>query len=304
MFLSWFVRIIYLGMILTLLFFLAHRYTDWKFARSAMNFTGLMTLILVVSLYSIRVIFLKKFFSDWLDHIRDLFLLPASLVQVAGECWVRCRYRFKPPRAETYNQENSYSFPLAGIWTVVSGGPDPATSHSWSLIGQRFAYDFVMMDEQGKTHRNDGSRLEDYYAYGAPVLAPADGFVEKAKDGRRDYARPGVADPFSRSLLGNFVVIRHNGHEYSLMAHLRCGSVRVKPGDHVVRGQVIGEVGNSGHSYEPHLHFQVQDTPHVFFSASLPVRFSGCRRFAQHGEAVQRKEMISGFFTRGDRIIS
>ncbi|MDY0324258.1 MAG: M23 family metallopeptidase [Candidatus Carbobacillus sp.] len=271
--------------------------TNWKFAQLVMSYAGLLTLILIILLYTLF----------WRDQMSYLFVLPVSFAQLFGEVWVRFRYRFQYPLPETYKQVNRYFFPLAGTWTVVNGGPDPDTSHSWELIGQRFAYDFFITDERGKSHRDDGRRLEDYYAFGAPVLAPADGVVVKAKDGRRDYPRPGEFDPLVWSLVGNYVVIQHEGGEYSLLAHLRHGSVRVKRGERVKRGQVVGEVGNSGNSSEPHLHFQVQDSPHFLLAASLPVRLSKYRRLVSNGASdrqSEREEWVEeGFLVRGERIV-
>ena len=78
---------------------------------------------------------------------------------------------------------------------------------------------------------------------------------------------PGVA--------GNFVVIRHDGGEYSQYMHLAESSILVKPGDKVRRGQKVGRLGHSGNSTEPHLHFGIADGPDPLWSRSLPVRFSG-----------------------------
>ena len=74
---------------------------------------------------------------------------------------------------------------------------------------------------------------------------------------------------------GNFVVVRHAGGEYSHYAHLAEGSVRVKPGDEVVRGQALGRLGHTGNSTEPHLHFTVADGPDPLYARSLPVRIEG-----------------------------
>ncbi|HEY8528677.1 MAG TPA: M23 family metallopeptidase [Paenibacillaceae bacterium] len=292
-FLRWYKRLMYLGAVLTGLFYILHRATDWKFACPAMNVSGLFTLVLA----AFWLLLFRKAFMHYFA------LLPADLVQAYGEWKTRKRYGAGLPLPDTYRQANRYALPFAGTWTVANGGPDPETSHSWFIVGQRFAYDFLITDEDGKTHRGDGRRLEDYYAFGAPVLAPADGVVVKARDGRRDYSRPGHLAPFVTSLLGNYVIIDHGGGEYSLLAHLRRGSVRVKPGDRVTRGQIVGEAGNSGNSSEPHLHFHVQDSPRFPFSASLPVRFSGYRRLVREG-GVQREETVEeGFPVRGERVI-
>lgn len=118
-------------------------------------------------------------------------------------------------------------------------------------------------------------------------------------------------DPLAWSLAGNYVIIRHEGGEYSLLAHLRRGSVRVRPGDRVRQGQVMGECGNSGSSSEPHLHFQVQDHPNFLLCASLPVRFSGwCWVGRQEVGGLGGERLVAfppeyqeeGFLVRGDLV--
>jgi murein DD-endopeptidase MepM/ murein hydrolase activator NlpD len=61
--------------------------------------------------------------------------------------------------------------------------------------------------------------------------------------------------------VGNHVVLEIAPRRYVLLAHLRAGSLRVKPGDQVVCGQPLAECGNSGNTSEPHVHMQVQDGP-------------------------------------------
>jgi murein DD-endopeptidase MepM/ murein hydrolase activator NlpD len=69
---------------------------------------------------------------------------------------------------------------------------------------------------------------------------------------------------------GNYVILRLGHRRYALYAHLEPGSLRVKAGDRVHRGQVIGRLGNSGSSSGPHLHFQVMDRPSALASDGLP----------------------------------
>ena len=112
--------------------------------------------------------------------------------------------------------------------------------------------------EDGKTHRGDGKKNEDYYAFGREVLAPADGKVIEVIEGVRDN-KPGSMNAFSA--LGNCVVIQHREDEVSVLAHFRQGTIKVKAGDAVKRGQVLGQCGNSGNSSEPHLHYHLQHSP-------------------------------------------
>ncbi len=144
--------------------------------------------------------------------------------------------------------------PFMGEWTVTQGHDGPHTHRGpW-----RHAWDFEVQDSEGRTWRNDGSRLEDYYCYNLPVLAPADGYVAEVIDHVPDNA-PGQVN--LRDNWGNAIVIRHAEGLYTNLAHLRAGTIEVQPGQYVRRGQVLARLGNSGRSPVPHLHMQVQATP-------------------------------------------
>lgn len=186
---------------------------------------------------------------------------------------------------------NRWRFPLAGRWTVVAG-PTPFSHHRW-VSAQEFALDIARFGDGNSSFRGDGTRLTDYHAYGAEVLAAAPGVVRAVQDTMAetddDLRRPGEAQlAYLRrvgesqmklmargvdAIPGNFVLIEHAGGESSMYAHLQPGSVRVKVGDAVVAGQRIGRLGSSGNSTEPHLHFQVCDKPAVLHCAGVPVVF-------------------------------
>ena len=118
------------------------------------------------------------------------------------------------------------------------------------------AIDFQRLDANGWTHTGGADApLTDYPGFGSPVLAPADGRIVGAADGYEDN-RPGT-----NSDRANHVVIDIGAGRYVLMAHLMQGSLTVEIGDRVRRGQPLAAVGNNGHSSEPHLHLQVQDSP-------------------------------------------
>jgi murein DD-endopeptidase MepM/ murein hydrolase activator NlpD len=186
---------------------------------------------------------------------------------------------------------NKYIFPLRGIW-YVGYGASFHTGHRWA-IPEEFALDIAKIGESGLSHKGDGTRFDDYYAYGADVLAAADGrVIRTANDQPEDPSamqRPNETQEayFARlqkeqgerlakgltAITGNYVMIDH-GNEYSLYAHLQPGSVRVHVGDELKAGDVIGKLGSSGNSTEPHLHFHVCDKPDPLMCAGIPVNFS------------------------------
>ncbi|RKD93498.1 M23 family metallopeptidase [Halopiger aswanensis] len=218
-------------------------------------------------------------------------LLVTGLLQLAGHIPIVARYRGDLPSAETYESDVDYRLPLEGTWTVVNGSPDREYSHSWGLLTQRYAYDFVITDEAGRTTAGERGPPEEYYCFGEPILAPADGVVVSTRDNHRDYHRTnGWMDPLQRSILGNHVVIDHENGEYSVLAHLQRGSVAVEPGERVERGQQVARCGNSGNTTEPHLHFHLQDRSSFFLGMGLPIRFSDVRTDHPRTAAETREE--------------
>lgn len=191
--------------------------------------------------------------------------------QIAGE--VKAQARADAPRAPS-----PIALPFDGEWFVFNGGVTEGTSHSWDIIAQRYAYDLVIADEKGERHRGDGTRLEDYFCYGQPIRAVAAGIVERIRDGVRDapHVGTGWVDWLARDFGGNSVTIRHDVGVYSYSAHLVPGSIPIRVGEPVAAGDVIGQCGNSGHSTEPHLHFQLQDGPDPLATVGLPIGFERC----------------------------
>jgi hypothetical protein len=192
-----------------------------------------------------------------------------------------------------YEQKNDYRFPLSGAWVNVVG-PGFAEPHRWAL-NEEFAIDVVRLGASGLTCKGDCSKLRDYFGYGEKVLAAADGIVVAVEAGQPEsnerLRQPGESgEAFMKRTIeeqeklltkgaagvgGNFVVLKHAGGEYSHYMHLAAGSVKLKSGDQLKRGEVVGALGHTGNSTEPHLHFSVSDGPDPLYSRSLPVRFSG-----------------------------
>lgn len=171
--------------------------------------------------------------------------------------------------------------PLRGGPWLVGNGPAPRTGHRRAVIAtdgvptvaQRFAIDYVKLTDANATFSGDRLDNRSYGAEGEEALAVADGRVVATKDSIPENV-PGVnsrAVPITLETVGgNFVIIDIGGGHYAFYAHLQPGSLRVRVGDQVRRGQVVGLVGNSGNSTEPHLHFHIADAPTPLGSEGVP----------------------------------
>ncbi|KAF1004849.1 MAG: hypothetical protein GAK28_03683 [Luteibacter sp.] len=187
--------------------------------------------------------------------------------------------------------------PLRGGQWLAHEGPGNAHSHHWGslvavngflTIPQRYALDFVGIDAKGRAFRPvkdiHATRHADWYGYGVPVLAVADATVVAMRDGQDEHTplEPQPEPPALSldGLFGNYVVLDLGGGRYAGYAHLQKGSVKVKVGDRVTRGQTIGALGQSGNSAAPHLHFQVADAMAFEGSEGVPYVFD---RLDVHG---------------------
>ena len=179
-----------------------------------------------------------------------------------------------------------YRLPFDGEWTVVNGGLEKEYSHSWGVPTQRYAYDFLIMSESGKTYLGeDPADVSVYECYGKAVLAPANGTVVEigtnCEDGK--IMLPGNMEVTAKDIRGNYILIKHAENEYGFIGHLQPQSICVKVGEKVQAGQIIAKCGNTGNSSEPHVHFHVQDGTNFFTSAGIPIRFRDICVSAQNG---------------------
>jgi hypothetical protein len=209
----------------------------------------------------------------------------------------------------------TFRFPLEGRW-LIGAGATPHNHHRWTPA-EEFALDITRIGSSGGTYAREGTAMRDYYGWGAPVLAAAEGEVIAAVDSysdnvamlrRRgesivDYRKRLFAaqDEFLAggvtSIAGNHVILRHDGELYSVYAHLQRGSVAVKVGQRLRAGTRLGSLGSSGNSTEPHLHFHVCDAPHPLSCAGVPVRFDNIEipwaereRQLQSGDLVETRD--------------
>jgi len=180
--------------------------------------------------------------------------------------------------------ETKLSLPFKGRWLVFWGGDTREINQHHDTPNQQFAFDFMGADEQGKTRKEEALVNEDFFAFGREILAPAGGNVTDVIDGVRDNA-PGSMNPYSA--LGNAVLIQHSENEVSVLAHLKLGSIKVKVGDKVEKGQLIGLCGNSGNSSEPHLHYHLQNTPIVQDGTGIKCYFEKATVVDESGKKIK-----------------
>lgn len=191
--------------------------------------------------------------------------------------------------------------PLAGSGWAPRNGPHIGSHHRMGLwvtdgraqISRRFAIDWRIFKDDAM-FAGDARDVHSYYAYGKQVLSVADGIVVQASNHFPDNV-PRTAAGFEtavpmtmESVAGNTIVIKLRNGQFASYSHLQPGSVRVKTGDRVKRGQLLARVGNSGDSRWPHLHFQVTTTPEIMNSEGVPFVFDRFRTKLANGTWATR----------------
>jgi hypothetical protein len=214
------------------------------------------------------------------------------------------------------------SLPFAGLWLARNSPARRVPSHGVDLLGERYAIDFIGVDDRRRTAgRRDWRTLlateppERFLGFGRPILSPADGVVVDAHDGEVDHAgrrsqlalvpyalgqaarlRQGV-----NAIAGNHLIIAlPGGAAYVALVHLRAGSLRVAVGEQVTTGQVIADCGNSGNSTQPHVHIQVMDSRDLSVARGLPMAF---RRFREWPRGAQQPRLREAGLPDEDAVV-
>ena len=174
--------------------------------------------------------------------------------------------------------------PLRGGPWVAVYAPGMARGHRRVLyavdgrvrIPGRFAIDWMKLDDSGRFASGDEDVLAHWYGYGEPVLAVADATVEAIRDDVAEPSRVADAEPVALGdASGNYIVLQLGNGRYAFYEHLRPGSLKVRAGDRVRRGQEIAALGFTGQSTGPHLHFHVADAPAPLAAEGLPYLLTG-----------------------------
>jgi hypothetical protein len=205
-----------------------------------------------------------------------------------------------------YHQKTKLRLPFSGVW-VVDAGNDLSTGHRRSGLNglTSYGWDFVKLGPDGLPFRTNGKKPEDFYTYGAPVLAAAGGTVVDVRNDIPAYAvgEAPAADVIRKDgdiFTGNLVTIDHGNGEYTLLCHMLAGSIPVKVGDRVKAGQLVGRVGNSGFASIPHIHLNLMTGPKWLQAKGLPAVFSDFEHIVTGGapQKIALGNPITGWFIR------
>ena len=183
--------------------------------------------------------------------------------------------------------------PLAGAgWVAANGCCNPDITHRGSVQSvngalydsQRFAIDWMRLDEQGRLVQGNESDVHSYPGYGADVLAVANGKVISVLDKLDDQVPGRLPEPSTitiETVDGNHVVIDLGGGRFAFYAHMQKNSIKVRSGDAVKKGAVLGKLGNTGNTSAPHLHFHIMNRPSPMAADGIPYLIDAFDFFGQ-----------------------
>jgi len=197
--------------------------------------------------------------------------------------------------------------PLRGAgWVAVNGCCNSSIVHRGSLASvngalynsQRFAIDWMRVNANGELVHGDPGVASNYVDYGAKVYAVADGTVVETLDDLKDQAPGELPNPTTITLKtvdGNHVILDIGHGLYAFYAHLKKGSITVHEGERIKAGTVIGDLGNTGNTSGPHLHFHVMDGPSAMGSQGVPYVIDGFMLAGQVDvEAFDKSDVLTG----------
>lgn len=214
-------------------------------------------------------------------------------------------------------------FPLRGEWLSPNTPGTKIPSHGTNKLGTRYAYDFIQVDWSRKGHPAYrvslpqyllfGVSLSDYYCWGQKVYSPFNGIIVAAEDGYKERTRTNLFSDMANAynnahyfdpkkddiqlVAGNYIIIKYDDNIYAALCHLKTGSVQVSVGHNVKKGDFIGNVGHSGNSFAPHLHFQLMDSSDISTAHGLPCAFE---EYELYNNGTWKK-VTNGIPTNSDR---
>lgn len=230
-------------------------------------------------------------------------------------------------RRDTMNEMSEpiiVRFPLRGEWLSPNTPGTKIPSHGTNQLGTRYAYDFIQVDWNRTgypAYRVSllqyllfGVPLKEYYCWGQEIYSPCDGIVIAAEDGYKERTRTKLLSDMAnayknahyfdpkkddvQSVAGNYIIIKYDDNIYAALCHLQTGSIQVSVGQEVTKGEIIGNIGHSGNSFAPHLHFQLMDGSNIATANGLPCAFEEYELF-KNGTW---EKVTNGIPTSKDRI--
>ena len=201
----------------------------------------------------------------------------------------------------------TFKAPVTGSDWIAADGPSNGIDNHHrrgniilggrAINSRRFAIDWKKVKDS-LSFSGDPANVQSYFCYGEKIFAVGDGTVVTATDGLPDNI-PGHGKAFHpaipltlEKLPGNYIVIDLGDGQYAHYMHMKSGSLKVKKGDHVTKGQLLGNIGNSGDAREPHLHFEVTTSAQLLLGEGIPYVIDSYRLGYQDGfDEVQNKEL-------------
>ncbi len=191
--------------------------------------------------------------------------------------------------------------PLKGKRWVIGGGCcTPPSYHRGATlpingsirVSERFAIDFVQLNDKDMLYDGDMKEVADYAYFGDEIYSVADGTVVGTEDGLPEQVPGKLPEGATIQMAaGNHVVVDIGEGRYAFYAHMQPGSLKVKVGDAVKTGQVLGLLGNTGNTDTPHLHFHIMDSPSPLTSNGLPYVFTA---FTGEGRVTDEDPLFKG----------
>lgn len=187
-------------------------------------------------------------------------------------------------------------FPLRGEWNALTSPKNRIPSHGTNRMGLRYAFDFVRLDKRRRQYKASflrfllfGVPLKKFYCWNEKIYAPCDGEIVAVVDGikerknvhwlresllaiKRSFIFNEYKDDYSL-IAGNYIIMRCSNDVYMAFVHLKTNSIEAATNDKIKKGAHLGNIGHSGNSTSPHLHFQLMDHLDVKNSFGIPCCF-------------------------------
>ena len=204
-------------------------------------------------------------------------------------CFSGSIYTSYPSSYDDKPSKVQFRLPVDSLISVGWGGAYEKINYHVIAPDQRWAYD-LMGVKAGKTFSGDSTKLKNYFCYGQTILSPASGKVIDLFDTDPDMPI-GVLGGGTKPV-GNHIVIEVAPKEFLFICHFQPNSVKVKVGDTVEQGQILGLVGNSGNTTEPHIHIHLQDSKTQGFGEGIPLYF---HHYTVNGKYLEKGIPTGGF---------